>query len=213
MTRKPISRNAKTAYFIIICVLCVMFALFCATAYRTFFFEYIGVKGSSMEPTFASEGDVVKISKNFYDINKHDIVVLFRSDNENKYPVSDSPSAKKNGFIAFCDNFGSIFGKKIPEKVLGYTCVIKRIIGLPGDTIQISKAKLYINGEEQNDTFVNETMHEWNGQVGVKDGIWLIKENEYFVLGDNRNYSIDSEDYGAIASNQIYGKVNKIIKK
>ena len=79
---------------------------------------------------------------------------------------------------------------------------VKRIIGLPGEIVAIKDGNIYINGqilpenygkEEMNDTL--EPMH--------------LKENEYFVLGDNRNFSEDSrsKDMGAITKEQIKGKV------
>jgi signal peptidase I len=83
---------------------------------------------------------------------------------------------------------------------------IKRVIGLPGETIHIN---------ENGDIYINDKLLEENyGKEIIKDpGIALTQiilgENEYFVLGDNRNNSIDSrfEDVGVINSEKITGKI------
>ena len=67
------------------------------------------------------------------------------------------------------------------------TLFIKRIIGLPGDTVLISDGKVYINGSEEplDDSFCPE---EPEGDYGP----YVVPENCYFMMGDNRNYSNDS---------------------
>lgn len=64
---------------------------------------------------------------------------------------------------------------------------IKRVIGLPGETITIIDGKVYVNGEEKplDDSFVPEPM---TGSFGP----YQVPESNYFLLGDNRNYSRDS---------------------
>ena len=83
---------------------------------------------------------------------------------------------------------------------------IKRIIGLPGETIKIAESKVIIikNGENlilDESEYLPETS-KTTGQVEV-----VLKENEYFVLGDNREFSSDSRIFGIVPFANITGRV------
>jgi signal peptidase I len=81
---------------------------------------------------------------------------------------------------------------------------IKRIIALPGETLQIKDGIIYINGEAVEDIVNVETMNNY----GLADEEITLEENEYFVLGDNRNNSEDSRfaSIGMIRRDEIIGK-------
>lgn len=81
---------------------------------------------------------------------------------------------------------------------------IKRIVGLPGELIQIVNGEVYINGEVLHDPYATEPMED----PGLAKEVILLGENEYFVLGDNRNGSVDSRsaDVGTVKRSQIRGK-------
>ena len=81
---------------------------------------------------------------------------------------------------------------------------VKRVIGLPGETIQIKDGLIYINGEEVKDKISCDTMNTG----GLAEEPILLEENEYFVLGDNRNNSEDSRfaNVGNVIRNEIIGK-------
>ena len=84
------------------------------------------------------------------------------------------------------------------------TYYIKRIIGLPGETVQVKDGTIYINGEVLQESYGREII-EFGG---VAEDPIVLGIDEYFVLGDNRNESSDSRDpsVGLIEREIIIGK-------
>ena len=76
---------------------------------------------------------------------------------------------------------------------------IKRIIGLPGETVEVKAGKVYVDGEKISEEYIFEAPN-------YNYGPSRIPENEYLVLGDNRNNSYDSHYWGFVPKNKIVGK-------
>lgn len=91
-----------------------------------------------------------------------------------------------------------------PYRYAEDTYYIKRIIGLPGETVQILDGYVYINGEKLNENYGREVMEEG----GLATEPIVLGEDEYFVLGDNRNHSSDSREpsVGVLKREELIGR-------
>lgn len=80
---------------------------------------------------------------------------------------------------------------------------IKRIVGLPGDTVALRDGKVYVNNQLFEENYTNS---DTSLQTSDRDE-WYLLENEYFVMGDNRlpNESNDSRNFGPISKDSIVG--------
>ncbi len=118
----------------------------------------------------------------------------------------------KDGDIMFLNEIGyHINGVKRFDIVVVKTDedrIIKRVIGLPGETVEYLDDKLFINGEEISEDFYHDITHNFKLEEIDVD---VIPEDYYFVVGDNRGNSKDSRIIGLIPKNKIMGKTNFIL--
>ena len=75
---------------------------------------------------------------------------------------------------------------------------IKRVIGLPGDTVTVQDNQVFINGNILNEPYIREAP-KYTGE-------WEVPEESLFVLGDNRNQSSDSHDWGFVPFDNVFGR-------
>lgn len=98
----------------------------------------------------------------------------------------------------------------IQSKKTGNEHWIKRVIGLPGETIEIKNENIYINGEKINEEFLNKDyIEDIINQYGYFTGDYseiTLRNDEYFVLGDNRIVSADSRKFGVFKKDEIKAK-------
>ena len=76
--------------------------------------------------------------------------------------------------------------------------LIKRVIGLPGDSIVVQNNQVFVNGQLLNEPYIF--------QAPLYSGEWLVLDDHLFVLGDNRNNSNDSKDWGMLPAENVVGK-------
>jgi len=77
--------------------------------------------------------------------------------------------------------------------------LIKRIIGLPNDKVEIKNGDIFINGKILNEEYIDE---KTDSDISI-----VLENNQYFILGDNRDESSDSRSFGSVSADNIEGKV------
>ncbi len=176
----------------------IVVAVLIAVFINAYIFRASRVDGRSMMPTLQG-GQSVYISRIPYwfgDPAYGDIVVF------------DSENVERNFFTEVKESFQynvityNVFKVAHPQKYW-----IKRVIGLPGDVIEIQEEGVYRNGVLLEETYVFDEevldYQDWQGRS------WTVGKNEIFVMGDNRNHSMDSRDIGVVSQDAILGKVVK----
>ena len=154
----------------------VIFALMLATLVVVFVVQPVKVEGTSMLPRL-HDGERIFVNKLIYyklpELRKYGWPALERGDVVVFWPPHD------------------------PDK-----SYVKRIIGLPGETVEVRTGRIYINGQELNEPYLDPHMNATHAtQAPVQ-----VKEHYYFVMGDNRDNSSDSRIWGLVPEKYIYGK-------
>lgn len=167
------------------CILTFLAALAIATLVRAYWVEPVRVDGTSMTNTLQN-GEIVLVSKTAYrnaEPQRNDIVIC-------RYPKRVDREINLGAALA----------------VTQYEIFVKRLVALPGDTVEIRAGTLFVNGQAVPDP-------EFMGSVPMDYPLRYLGEDEYFVIGDNRYSSHDSrgEDVGPLSRSQIMGKVTRVI--
>ena len=127
--------------------------------------------------------------------------IIFMTD-----PRSPSENFIKR-FFSYAVYFATFGNVNISKK----RYLIKRVVGLPNETIEIREKKVYINGSllEESWANINNDFRILDSEVSGRDnfGPYIVGYNEYFVLSDNRDYGYDSRDFGSVNFSLINGKV------
>lgn len=83
---------------------------------------------------------------------------------------------------------------------------IKRIIGIPGDTVEVKDNRVYVNGNEIIENYLSPSTITQPGTYTRNRSI-ILGPDEYFVMGDNRGHSSDSRAWGPVTSDALVGRV------
>ena len=102
---------------------------------------------------------------------------------------------------------GDIIVFRYPKNPQEY--FIKRVIGLPGETIELKEGAIYIKSKEerQGQILREPYLEEGVKTYSLKESVVSLDENEYYVLGDNRNLSKDSRTFGPVNKGFVVGRV------
>lgn len=179
-------------------VFAILFAVVITLIIKFFIFDIVRVDGHSMESTLQNEDKVI-LWKLGYEPKRQDIIVL---DSNYKDREAELDRRKEedgiNGFEAF-------WFELFPPKEYKNYPYIKRVIGLPGDEIDIRDNKVYVNGEELNEPYLDEGIAVLPNQLEVPA---VVPEGYIFVMGDNRPKSLDSRssELGFVPFEAVAGK-------
>lgn len=168
-------------------VVTIVAALAIALVVRTFLFELVRVDGRSMNDTL-QDGEIMFVTKAEYTTMWLDIgdKEIFR------IPIGGDPERFD---VVICHYPGR-----------GGTNFVKRVVGLPGDTVEIRDGYLYVNGVKYEEDYLT---HRPNYSMSA----YTVPENMFFVLGDNRSNSNDSHIIGPIPREMIVGHVRVVLWK
>jgi len=84
---------------------------------------------------------------------------------------------------------------------------VKRIIGLPGETVQLWRGRVFINRQMLEEPYLPRHTYTYPMEQARRGAVFVLGEHEYVVLGDNRFYSADSRAYGPVSRKQIKQRV------
>jgi len=169
----------------------IVIALLITNFLNIFVFTLSQVRQSSMETTLMGGDQLIveKLSYAFGNPETGDIIVFIKD------PVDPSIGAR---FVRLYQDMAAKFFRREVN-----TRLVKRVIGLPGDEINIRDGKVFVNGKELAEDYAQQPTYP-------KDSIqypFTVPDGQYFVIGDNRGMSYDSRDFGCIKREQIEGRV------
>ena len=187
-------------------VYCIVIAVGLALIVRCFIGTPTIVKQKSMYPTLKPDQRLIlnRLAITFHSDIKRGEIITFEAPSVLKVSAEDADMSNP---VAIYKNVNrNIFQKFVYYGLeWGKTTFIKRVIGLPGDHVQIKNGKVYINEEELEEDYL---------QPGIitddAEGIFydiIVPENTVFAMGDNRNSSVDCRAFGCIPLERIEGKV------
>lgn len=186
-------------------IYCIIIAVVIGVTIKYFLGTFTMVQQESMYPTLIQGDRLVlnRIPRTTKKIPKRGDIITFEAPSKVRYDSEEIDL--QNPIAKYEKKLNGVF-KKFTYNVLeiGKTSYIKRAIGLPGEHIQIKDGKVYINGEQLEESYLNESVitEAANGFDDI-----IVPENCIFAMGDNRAVSMDCRSFGCIPLEKIESKV------
>ncbi len=168
----------------------ILIAVVLALLIRTFVIQAFKIPSGSMIPTLTI-GDHILVNKFIYGLH---------------IPFTDATV-----FAMTLPKRGDVIVFKYPEDES--KDFIKRVIGEPGDSLEIKDKQIYVNGKALNEPYTihqDPTIFPQGSQPRDNLGPIVVPEGDYFVMGDNRDQSLDSRFWGFVKADKIKGRAFRI---
>lgn len=187
-------------------IYCIVIAIVLALLFRYFIGTPTIVQQVSMKPTLIQDQRLWlnRWGRTIGKMPERGDIITFEAPSKKSYTASEidqsNPVAKyENGPTSLWGKFTYYEKKKKKDSY------IKRVIGLPGEHVQIKDGKVYINGEELQEDYLQSGIVTDVLGVGFDD--FVVPENCVFAMGDNRSHSTDCRSFGCIPLKKIESKV------
>lgn len=188
--KSALKETVETAVFVVVMVIIIKF----------FLGEIRWIPSGSMHPTLVEKDRIVveRVSGFYREPQRGDILVFY-------------PPMVKLEYTPL----------KVFERLTGFFCgdiaFIKRVVGMPGDKVEIKKSKtdgaftVYINDKPLDEPYIKSKYDYNDCTLTMHCGPMIVPENNYFMMGDNRGNSRDSRYWGFLPKERIIGRAITII--
>ena len=187
-------------------VYCIIIAVILALLFRYFIGTPTIVKQKSMYPTLEQNQRLWlnRWTRTTKTLPERGEIITFEAPTKKSFTSSEIESEQP--IAVYEDEPSNIFGKFTKYVLeIGKESYIKRVIALPGEHVEIKDGKVYINGEELDEPYLQDGVVTDIIGVGFSD--FIVPENTVFAMGDNRSHSTDCRAFGCIPLEKIESKV------